>query len=176
MVDTVLTEALIKRCPIFALVFGNLLRENNIEQLYKDNYYFLDAITLQYDCEFDTSILEMVIRDMYACTLNDYLLSEFGMFTSVFSSSNVNITENFLCYIDSDIRNELHILEVEFGLSKIDLADSMVYQESGKYNKKVIANKFSFKRNEIEPFVERLDIDKLIKYAKKCKLERRLKK
>ena len=78
MGDAVLTEALIRRCPTFAFVFGRLIQDNNIEQLYKDNYYFLDSITNYYDCDFDTTILEIIVKDIYSST---------SPFSSLFSAS-----------------------------------------------------------------------------------------
>ena len=61
--DDVLTEAFIRQCPMFSIVFRELIKNNNIEQLYKDNHYEISKYyTNEYEFDFDTTILEILLK------------------------------------------------------------------------------------------------------------------
>ena len=170
--DDVLTEAFIRQCPMFAIVFRELIKNNNIEQLYKDNHYEISKYyTNEYEFDFDTTILEILLKILYDKNINHFN----NPFYCGYGDGSLS-NENLIWYLDFDLKNELHILDIMFGIHSLDGSSSYVYHNKNNYNKILIARKFSFKKEEIEPFIAKLNYTKLDKMCKKLILEKKLNK
>ena len=169
--DDVLTNEFITKCPIFTVVFRNLIRDGNVDQLYKDNHYRVDDKYMDdYELELDLTILEMLLKDLYGKTITNY----FNPFMSYYGPQLGGSNDFLVYYLDMDISSELHILDTNFGLTCIRTDDSFVYHSSSAYSSKVIASKFKFRKDELEPFISKLNYERLDKCVKKMMLENKL--